>query len=218
MGNWTARIAPTFLLLVATSFPAFTQEAIEEPEPATWPIWAGFAAGAVLVAGIAFLLRSRSKAPQAKSAPPPETRADPPPNPPSVAVSSGPLDYFVSHASENAAEAARLVSGLERAGLRCWIAPRNIKAGETYGDAIGGAVAKLTKATLVIVSAEAEASAGVKSELELARRYSRPIVPVMLGDHAPGKGMLYYIGTSHWLAFDNASDATIAALVDAVRD
>jgi hypothetical protein len=112
----------------------------------------------------------------------------------------------------------KLVTALEQAGLRCWIAPRNIRAGETYGDAIGAAVARLTKATLVLVSPQAEVSAGVKSELELARRYNHPIVPVILNNHPPGKGMLYYIGTSHWLPFDDAGPATIEALVDAVRD
>lgn len=168
-------------------------------------------------AGLAFH-RGRNRPPTPSS--PAAAIKPPPPSPYGAGGANDPglRHYFVSHASDNAAEAMKLVKALEDAGLRCWIAPRNIRAGETYGDAIGAAVARLTKATLVLVSPQAEASAGVKSELELARRYNHPIVPVILNNHPPGKGMLYYIGTSHWLPFDNASPATIEALVDAVRD
>lgn len=184
--------------------------------------------GAVLMATvIGFALyrgRMRKPPPQAhvpaSPQPPPPSVKIPPPSPYGAGGASDPglRHYFVSHASDNAAEAMKLVKALEDAGLRCWIAPRNIRAGEAYGDAIGAAVARLTKATLVLVSPQAEASAGVKSELEIARRYNHPIVPVILNNHAPGKGMLYYIGTSHWVAFDDAGPATIEALVDAAVD
>ena len=36
---------------------------------------------------------------------------------------------FVSHASPDAAVAQRIVAALERDGIRCWIAPRNVSAG-----------------------------------------------------------------------------------------
>jgi hypothetical protein len=110
------------------------------------------------------------------------------------------------------------MNALEAAGLRCWIAPRNIRPGQAYSDAIADAVDHSTKATLVLISEASERSASVKAELELARRFNRPIMPVILNGHEPGKGMVYYIGTSHWVPFDGASPATIAALVDALRD
>lgn len=125
-------------------------------------------------------------------------------------------DYFVSHSSLDVTEASKLVAALERVGTTCWIAPRNIRPGETYGDAIAEAVAQSTKATLVLISANSERSASVKAELELARRFNRPIVPVILNGHSPGKGVIFYIGTSHWLPFDDGSPATIDALVNAL--
>src|SRR3990167_5600279 len=130
-------------------------------------------------------------------------------------TSEGVRDYFVSHASQNATEARIVVERMEAAGLRFLVPPRNIRPGEAYGDAIADAVAHSTKATLVLISEASERSASVKAELELARRFNRPIMPVILKSHEPGKGMIYYIGTSHWLPFDDASPATITALIDA---
>jgi hypothetical protein len=151
--------------------------------------------------------------------PQPALKVPPPPPPRDEAVQSRLLkSYFVSHATGNSAEAKKLVAALEAKGITCWIAPRNIKAGQAYGDAIGAAVARLTKATIVLVSAAAEKRDGVKAELELARRFQKPIVPVIINNHPPGKGMLYYIGTSHWVPFDGASAETINALADAVSD
>jgi hypothetical protein len=224
------------VLFFALAAPAAAQGAM--PEPASEPYMGSgdmgqvmyllrqnaplLALGVLLIAaviGYAVYRSRRRTTPSAAPSPAPSIKP-PPPSPYGAGGASDPglRHYFISHASENAAEAMKLVTALEQAGLRCWIAPRNIRAGETYGDAIGAAVARLTKATLVLVSPQAEVSAGVKSELELARRYNHPIVPVILNNHPPGKGMLYYIGTSHWLPFDDAGPATIEALVDAVRD
>ena len=38
-------------------------------------------------------------------------------------------DIFISHSSKNKPIADALVAALEKAGLGCWIAPRNIPTG-----------------------------------------------------------------------------------------
>jgi hypothetical protein len=45
-------------------------------------------------------------------------------------------DVFVSYASQDAAVANSIVESLESQGLKCWIAPRDVKPGAQYADAI----------------------------------------------------------------------------------
>ncbi len=49
-------------------------------------------------------------------------------------------DVFVSYASQDAAVANSIVENLEQHGLKCWIAPRDVKPGAQYADAIVRAI------------------------------------------------------------------------------
>src|SRR6202044_1065173 len=55
-------------------------------------------------------------------------------------TSGGPPAVFVSYASQDATVAAALVEALERHGIVCWIAPRDVKPGAQYADAIVRAI------------------------------------------------------------------------------
>ena len=52
------------------------------------------------------------------------------PEPPDASV--GTPTVFISYASHDAAVAGALVEALERHGVGCWIAPRDVKAGALY--------------------------------------------------------------------------------------
>ena len=47
---------------------------------------------------------------------------------------------FVSHVSEDRAAAMAIVDELERRGITCWIAPRDIEPGHPFDDAIVSAL------------------------------------------------------------------------------
>ncbi len=47
-------------------------------------------------------------------------------------------DVFVSYASQDAAVANSIVETLEAHGIKCWIAPRDVRPGTVYADAIVG--------------------------------------------------------------------------------
>ncbi len=49
-------------------------------------------------------------------------------------------DVFVSYASQDAAVADAIVEALEAHGIKCWIAPRDVRPGTVYADAIVGAI------------------------------------------------------------------------------
>ena len=59
-------------------------------------------------------------------------------------------DVFVSYASQDAAIANSVVEALEQQGIRCWIAPRDVKPGAQYADAIVRAINEAKTLVLVL--------------------------------------------------------------------
>src|SRR4051794_179150 len=91
---------------------------------------------------------------------------------------------FVCHASVDAAIALHVVTALEGAGVPCWIAPRNIDAGESYTQAILEAL-DAAPAVLLVFSSATNASPHVTRELETAVGAGHPMVPVRIEDVEP---------------------------------
>lgn len=88
---------------------------------------------------------------------------------------------FVSYSSRDAYLADFLVSRLEKAGIRCWIAPRDIPIGSHYADVIPPAIRTCT-AFVLMLSEASQNSSWVKSEVEFARTYERKILPLLIED------------------------------------
>ena len=65
-------------------------------------------------------------------------------------------DVFVSYASQDVPVADAIVAALEKNGLKCWIAPRDVKPGTVYADAIIRAINE-AKALVLVLSASAMA-------------------------------------------------------------
>ena len=116
---------------------------------------------------------------------------------------------FVSYASNDAAVANALVEGLERHGLRCWIAPRDVSPGSLYADAIVRAINEST-VLIVVLSEHAIASAHVGRELERATAKRRTIMTLRI-DAAPlSPAFEYFLSESHWIELE-AGDTAAAA-------
>jgi TolB-like protein/Tfp pilus assembly protein PilF len=133
-------------------------------------------------------------------------------------ASGGAPAVFVSYASQDAAVAAALVEALERHGIACWIAPRDVKPGAKYADAIVRAIIG-AKAFVLVLSEGAIASSHVSKEIERASSKKRPIIAVRI-DAAPLTPALeYFLGESQWVeAQAGGIDAAHAKLIDAIRD
>lgn len=121
-----------------------------------------------------------------------------------------PHDVFVSHASADKEAAAVVVSGLESAGVRCWVAPRDVPVGANYQGAIVRAV-RDAGLLVLIYSARADASRHVLRELQLADDSGKAVLPLRIEDAPMGDDMAYYLGTPHWL---DALSAPLAPHVD----
>jgi len=150
----------------------------------------------------------------------PESRAGPPPTDPPAAVRlpDASIHVFISYASQDAAVARVLVEAMERQGVGCWIAPRDVKPGALYADAIVRAISS-AKAIVLVLSESAIASSHVSREIERASSKKRPIIALRI-DAAPLTPALeYFLSESQWVEAQTGSmEAAYAKLIDAIRD
>jgi TolB-like protein/tetratricopeptide (TPR) repeat protein len=127
-------------------------------------------------------------------------------------------DVFVSYASPDVAVAEAVVMNLERHGVACWIAPRDVKAGALYADAIVRAISG-AKALLLVLSESSVASPHVSKEIERASSKRRPIIALRIDDAPLSPALEYFLGESQWVdARAGGMDAALAKLIAAIRD
>jgi TolB-like protein len=127
-------------------------------------------------------------------------------------------EVFISYASQDAAVANAIVDALEKHGLRCWIAPRDVRAGAQYADAIVRAISG-AKVLVLVLSGNAIASSHVGKEIERASSKKRPIIALRI-DAAPLTPALeYFLSESQWIEAQPAKmEAAYAELIDAIRE
>ena len=107
-------------------------------------------------------------------------------------------DVFISHSSKDKAVSDAACALLERRGLRCWIAPRDILPGQEWGEAIVDGI-KGARVFILIFSSNANFSQQVRREVERAAGHGLPIVPFRIEDVQPAKSLEYFISSQHWL-------------------
>src|SRR5271154_2363596 len=108
------------------------------------------------------------------------------------------FDVFVSYASKDKVIADAVCARLEASGIRCWIAPRDIVAGASFGGAIIDAIHGAKGVGLGFFSS-ANASGHIPKEVERAVSSGVAVLPFRIEDVAPGKSLDYFIGSVHWL-------------------
>jgi len=109
-----------------------------------------------------------------------------------------PFDVFVSHSSKDKLVADAVCARLEAAGIRCWIAPRDIVAGTSYGESIIDAIHS-ARVMVLVLSSNANSSGHIPKEVERAVSSGVVILPFRIEDVMPGKSLDYFIGSVHWL-------------------
>jgi hypothetical protein len=107
-------------------------------------------------------------------------------------------DAFISHASRDKNVADAMCARLEQRGIRCWIAPRDIRPGVSYGSAIIDAIND-TRVMVVILSDGANVSRHVSKEVERAVSKGVVIIPFRIEDAKPTKDLEFFLSAEHWL-------------------
>jgi hypothetical protein len=124
---------------------------------------------------------------------------------------------FISHASQDREVAERICSFLEGRGIRCWIAPRDVRPGRRYGeeivDGIHGA-----DAVVLVLSENANNSTFVEREIERAVSYGKPTLPVRVREVQPSRSLELFISNAHWIdAWKPPMEQYLDRLADSIR-
>ncbi|HEV3154860.1 MAG TPA: TIR domain-containing protein [Candidatus Baltobacteraceae bacterium] len=124
---------------------------------------------------------------------------------------------FISYASPDYSLADAVCRTFERAGIDCWIAPRDILPGEDWAAAIAPAIER-TGIFLIVLSAHASASAEVRREVHLAQRSKKRVIPFWIDSAEPSGALQYLLAGEHRVAAsDDNPEAKIGDLLERVR-
>jgi sulfatase modifying factor 1 len=107
-------------------------------------------------------------------------------------------DVFISHSTKDKAAADAVCAALETNGVRCWIAPRNIKPGEKWATSILRGIAECRMMVLVF-SEHANGSEHIQREVERAVHRGIPIAPLRVQEVMPKDDLEYFLSSSHWM-------------------
>lgn len=123
---------------------------------------------------------------------------------------------FLSHNSKDHAVANALCHYLEEAGIRCWIAPRDIHHTD-WADSIMEGL-KQADIFVVIVSKNSIESPEVAKEVTEATRSCEYILPFKIDDEMLNPRLQYHLGPCHWMdAISPPLEKHIQELIDRIH-
>ncbi len=118
---------------------------------------------------------------------------------------------FISHSSKDAEKAQQVADSLEKKGLRCWIAPRNIRPGKEYGEEIIYGI-RDCRCLVLLLSEAANQSVHVRNEVERAVSYGKAVFPIRIEEVLPSPALELSVSSVHWIS------AWTGNLLDHVED
>jgi hypothetical protein len=125
---------------------------------------------------------------------------------------------FISHSSADRAVAERACAYLEKNGVACWMAPRDVTPGKNYGAAIIDAIDECEVFVLVL-SSQSNKSRQVVREVERAASTDSVILPFRIEDVQPSRDIAFYVSAAHWLdAVKEPVDEQFDELLTAIRN
>jgi TIR domain len=102
-------------------------------------------------------------------------------------------DVFISHAHKDKSVADAICEKLESAGVKCWIAGRDISADKDWRDATRNAIGS-SHVVVLVLSENANAAPHIKREIAHAFYTRRVIISFRLGGALPRREFLFYLG------------------------
>jgi tetratricopeptide (TPR) repeat protein len=107
-------------------------------------------------------------------------------------------DVFISYSHKDKNASNSICSIMERNGISCWIAPRDITPGVPFAEAIIDAI-KDSKVFVLVYSSNTNQSQQVIREVDRAVHHGLAIIPLRLEDVPMSKQLEYYVSNVHWL-------------------
>ena len=126
-------------------------------------------------------------------------------------------DVFISYSHKDKATADAICSRLEKDGVRCWYAPRDVIPGTEWASAIIEAIGS-ARAMVLVFSDYSNVSSQVTREVSSAVNAGIPLIPFRLTDAEPRGSLQYFLSTVHWLdAVNDPVDRKTGELSEMVR-
>jgi hypothetical protein len=107
-------------------------------------------------------------------------------------------DVFISHSTRDKPVSDAVCAALEKAGIRCWVAPRDVQPGRSFAGEITRAIQQ-SKAMVLIFSANSNTSWQVLREVQLAVDSQLHILQFRIEEVLLNDDLKYYLSTPHWL-------------------
>jgi hypothetical protein len=126
-------------------------------------------------------------------------------------------DVYISHAHKDRGVAVAICKKLESVQVRCWIAQRDIPAGEDWIEAIRNAIAS-SRVMVLLLSENANVAPHIEREITHAFYTKCAILPVRLTDTPPKRDFLFYLGNVPWFdAFNSPPEQHLEELAASVN-
>jgi hypothetical protein len=110
---------------------------------------------------------------------------------------------FISYSSADTQVANAICTALEKRGLPCWLASRDVGPGEDFQAAIVRAI-RAARVMVLVFSQNANNSDEIKKELVLASQNDVVIIPARVENVAPNDSLAYQFATRQWVnLFEN---------------
>jgi WD40 repeat protein len=126
-------------------------------------------------------------------------------------------DVFISYSSHDKPVADAVCATLESRKVRCWIAPRDVPAGQTWAGALIEAI-DASRVLVLVLSDGSNRSKQVLREVGAAVDKGIDVLPFRIDQVQPSGDMGYYIGSIHWLdAITPPLEQHLGTLADKVQ-
>jgi TIR domain/NACHT domain len=109
-----------------------------------------------------------------------------------------PSMVFISHSSKDRESADAICAHLESAGIKCWIAPRDIEPGATWTKGIMQGL-EACRVLILVFSEHANDSDHVEREVAKAFSSGLAVIPFRIKDVLPNQSLSYFLDTIQWL-------------------
>jgi hypothetical protein len=121
-------------------------------------------------------------------------------------------EVFVSYSQPDYDCAMALVERVEKEGIDCWIAPRDIAPSADWAAEIIDAISN-ARVMVLVFSASSNDSPQVRREVERAVHKQVSILPFRIENVLPSKSLEYFLSAQHWMdAFPPPREAHHARL------
>ncbi|HMG06133.1 MAG TPA: toll/interleukin-1 receptor domain-containing protein, partial [Chthoniobacterales bacterium] len=107
-------------------------------------------------------------------------------------------DVFISHSAQDKSVAEEVCAALEKSGVTCWVAPRDVRPGRSFPGEITRAIQQ-SKVMVLIFSGHSNSSEQVLREVQLAVESHLPIIRFRIEDVTLTDDLRYYLSAPHWL-------------------